>query len=239
MKKLVFMLMLTPLFGAAQQTVLSTNRVFPKADKVLEFEKAMGAHAQKYHTGTFRWRVFEITSGPDAGGYHVTEGPMSWDEIDKRGNLGAEHNNDWNKSVAPFLLDRSSSSYAVFQEDLSTVQLTDYSDWINITRLAVNPGYMDDLRAWVGKMKKVWEENKTTMAVYSNSSSGINGFALVTRYKQGLKERSPGTNPPFRDVYEKINGRDSWMRDYLAPLRVAVKESSSELLHLRADLSSK
>ncbi len=39
--------------------------MFPKADKVLDFEKALAAHAQKYHTGDWKWRVYEIQSGPD------------------------------------------------------------------------------------------------------------------------------------------------------------------------------
>ncbi len=49
---------------------VNTNRVFAKVDKVLEFEKALATHSQKYHTGDWKWRVFEISSGPDAGGYH-------------------------------------------------------------------------------------------------------------------------------------------------------------------------
>jgi hypothetical protein len=88
-------------------------------------------------------------------------------------------------------------------------------------------------------MKKVWEETKNTVAVYSTSSSGPNGLALVTRYKEGLKERSSGYRPNFRDTYEKIHGRDSWKSDYIEPLRTFLKEGSSELLRFRADLSSK
>ena len=76
---------------------------------MLEFEKALTAHAQKYHTGDWKWRVYEIQSGPDAGGYHIVEGPNSWDEIDKRGNLGSDHNNDWNKNVAIYLTDFQNS----------------------------------------------------------------------------------------------------------------------------------
>lgn len=239
MKKLLFALLFTPLCSLAQQNVLNATRVFPKVDKVAEFEKALAAHAQKYHTGKWRWRVFEITSGPDFGGYQITEGPASWEDIGGRGDLGPEHTADWNKSIAPFMTDRGSSTYSVFQEDLSTVALTDYSDWINITWLTVNPGYMDEMRSWVGKMKTVWEETKNTVAVYSSSSSGPNGLALVTRYKEGLKERSPGYRPNFRDTYEKIHGRDSWKNDYTEPLRTFLKEGSSELLRFRADLSSK
>jgi hypothetical protein len=240
MKKIALsLLMAFPIFVFSQANVVNATRVFPKMDKGAEFEKAMAAHSQKYHTGTWKWRVFEITSGPDAGGFHITEGPTTWEQIGNRGDLGAEHTADWNKNIAPLLTDRYTSTYSVFQEDLSTVQLTDYSEWINIARLTVNPGYMDEMRAWVLKMKKVWEETKNTVAVYSTSSSGPNGIALVTRYKEGLKERSSGYRPNFRDTYEKIHGRDSWKNDYIEPVRTFLKEGSSELLRFRADLSSK
>jgi hypothetical protein len=241
MKRLFMLFFGLPLFVAAQQSnqnVISATRIFPRVDKMAEFEKTLAAHAQKYHSGTFKWRVFEIMSGDDYGGFHITEGPLSWEEIEKRGDLGGEHMVDWNKNVAPLLTNEAKHSYSVYQADLSTVGLTDYSDWIAITRLYVNPGYAGELREWVMGLKKAWVEGKSTVAVYANSSSGNNGFSLVTRYKQGLKERAEGFRPPFRDLYEKANGRDSW-RSYNEALRTAVKEGTSELMRFRADLSSK
>lgn len=98
---------------------------------------------------------------------------------------------------------------------------------------------MDDLRAWIGNMKRVWEARKESVAVYAASSSGPNGFAIVTRYKQGLKERATGFRPPFRDDFEKVHGRDSRTNNYEEPIRKSFKESYSELLKFRADLSSK
>ena len=73
MRKYFFMLLLTPLLGISQtKTVLTSNRLFAKNDKVDEFEKALASHAQKYHTGDVAWRVWSIESGPDAGGYMVS-----------------------------------------------------------------------------------------------------------------------------------------------------------------------
>jgi len=78
MKMFVLLCLLVPAFAVVQvKNVVSTNRVFPKADKVLNFKKALAAHAQKYHKDDYAWRVYEIQSGPDAGGYHITEGPTS------------------------------------------------------------------------------------------------------------------------------------------------------------------
>jgi len=47
MRKIFFMLLLIPVLGIGQtKNVISATRVFPKADKVLEFENALAAHAQ-------------------------------------------------------------------------------------------------------------------------------------------------------------------------------------------------
>ena len=125
MRKLFIMVLLIPVLGIGQtKNVVNSTRVFPKADKVSEFEKALTAHAQKYHTGDWKWRVFEIQSGPDAGGYHITEGPISWESFNDRGNLGQAHTDDWNKNVGIYLTDRNQQSYSVYVDSLSTVAIT-------------------------------------------------------------------------------------------------------------------
>ncbi|MGB3006379.1 MAG: hypothetical protein WBC06_07730 [Chitinophagaceae bacterium] len=216
MKKIFLLCMLVPLLGISQtKNVVNVNRVFPKVDKVLEFEKALATHAQKYHTGDWKWRVFEIQSGPDAGGFHITEGPTSWEGIDGRGNLGTEHNNDWHKNVTIYLTDRGSSMYSVYEDTLSTVAMGDYSDKINITHWFPKLGWGGKVRDVIADMKKAWQAGGQSVAVYSASSSGPIQFALVTRYKQGLKERVPGfIKPNFKERYEKANGEDSF-DDYM------------------------
>lgn len=239
MKALLLLIMLIPMTGTSQtKNVLSTHRVFPKVDKVLEFEKALATHAQKYHTGDVKWRVFVIQSGPDFGGYHITEGPTSWDALDVRGNLGDDHNMDWHKNVAIYLTDRQSASYSVYEDTLSTIALGDFTEKINITHVYPKIGYDNQVRGIIADLRKVWKSNGVTMAVYSSNSSGSSQFALTTRYKQGLKEKNQGFRKPFKSVYEGIFGEDS-LNEYLASLRESTKDVWSELLFLRADLSSK
>ena len=239
MKKIFLLCMLVPLFGISQnKNITSVFRYFPKVDKVLEFEKAIAAHAQKYHTGDWKWRVWDIQSGPDAGGYHITEGPLSWELIDSRGDISVEHNNDWNKSVAIYLTDRGSRSYSVYQDSLSTVALTDYSDKININHLYPKIGWVGKVYDIIKTMKKVWQASGESVAVFTASSSGPTQYSIVTRYKQGLKERAAGYRKPFKERYEATNGEDSY-DDYLEVMREYIKDGWSELLSYRADLSSK
>ncbi len=239
MKKIFLVCMLVPLFGMSQtKNVLHFDRLFPKVDKVLEFEKALAAHAQKYHTGDWRWRVFEIQSGPDAGGYNISEGPTSWEDIDGRGNISTEHNNDWNKNVTIYLTDRGSAGYLVYQDTLSTVALTDFAEKINIVHVFPKTGWGNKVREAFVKSKAAWQAGNESVAIYAASSSGPAQFTIVTRYKEGLKERNTNFRKPFKDRYEAANGVDSF-EDYQDIVREYTDHVWSELLFMRTDLSSK
>lgn len=239
MKTLALLLLLIPFLGISQiKNVISTSRVFPKVDKQLEFEKALGFHAQKYHTGDVKWRVFDIVSGPDAGGYHIVEGPKTWESEDVRGDINVEHNNDWHKSVTIYLTDRNSSSYSVYIDSLSTVALGDYSDKVQVTHIYPKIGYGNKVLNLIKKLKATWQDDGSTVAVYELNGSGPGQYSLARRYKQGLKEKTDGFRKPFKATYEKIHGKGSHDL-YLENIREYTKDIWSELLFLRKDLSSK
>jgi hypothetical protein len=236
---LSMIIMTLPFTGIGQtKNVISTHRVFPKMDKVLEFEKAIAAHAQKYHTGDAFWRVFAIQSGPDMGGFHITEGPTSWEGEDTRGDLGAEHKLDWNKNVAIYLTEKTSGGYSVYIDSLSTVAVDDYSDKIQIQHVYPKIGMEGNVGNMIKKLKKYWMANGVTVAVYTSNGSGPSQYSIVTRYKQGLKEKASGFRKPFKEVYESVNGEGS-NAQYLKDATEYVQDSWSELLFLRKDLSSK
>ena len=166
MKKIFLLLMLVPLLGAGQnKIVLNTFRVTPKPEKITEFEKALAAHAAKYHTGDWKWRVFEVQTGPESGAYHITEGPNSWEGMEGRGDISAEHKLDWEKNVYPLTTGAGTSGYSQFNADMSTVQLTDYSDKIIITHMYPKPGMINKMTDMVKKLKKVWETGNESVAV--------------------------------------------------------------------------
>lgn len=239
MRKIFLLLMLAPLFAIGQnQTVVSASRYFTKPDKVLEFEKALLAHIQKYHSGDWKWRVYEIQTGPDAGGYHIVEGPKSWDEFDKRGNLGADHLNDWNKNVAIYLSDKFSSGYSEFREDLSTAQLLAFTDKIIITHVFPKTGMGGMIESDIKKLKKGWNAGNQTVAVYQSVASGPGQYALVSRLKDGLKELQAGYRKPMRERYDAANGEGTY-DIFLNHINKTSKETWSEILVFRPDLSSK
>jgi hypothetical protein len=240
MKKLLAICLLIPFIGLSQvKNVINATRVFPKQEKLAEFEKALASHAQKYHTGDWKWRVWQIESGPDAGGYMITEGPNSWVQLDSRGDLGAEHTADWQKNVASLLVDHGKSTYAEFQTDLSTVQITDYADKIIINHMVAKPGKINATSDLIKKLKNVWQvPGGESVAVYLLTASGDPGYMTVTRLKAGLKEMAPDYRVPMKDRYTTANGAgsyDQFLKDYAD----AVESRWSELLTYKPELSSK
>ena len=240
MRKLIFLLGMIPFLGIGQtKNVITTDRVFPKNDKIQEFEKALANHAQKFHTGDWKWRVYEILSGPDVGGYMIVEGPNSWEQLDTRGNISAEHLNDYEKNVLPLCTEKTSTLFANFRADLSTVQLTDFTEKIAINHVFTNPGFNLDFESQVIKpAKKAWEMGNQTMAVYETSSSGPPQYLIVARYKNGWKERDSSYRKPFMERYNTSNGGGSY-NYYMQGIQKYVNSSWGEMLIYRADLSSK
>jgi len=116
--------------------------------------------------------------------------------------------------------------------------LGDSSDKININHLYSKVGKSEHVMTMIKKMKKSWIAAGVTVAVYSANSSGKTQFTLVTRYKQGLKEKAAGFRKPFKEVYESVNGEGSYAQ-YLKYLSEFVDERRNELLFMRNDFSSK
>jgi len=231
--------MVLPCFGISQvKNVVSADRIFAKPDKNAEFEKALSAHAQKYHTGNWKWRVFEIVSGPDAHGYHITEGPNSWTSLDTRGDISKEHTADWDKNVAPLMTEKGSSSYGVFNDELSNVQLTDYADNIVIVHTFLKPGQIDKFKEELKKLKAAWVAGNESVAVYEAFASGPPQINIVYRLKNGLKELEKDYRKPTKERFETANGAGSWDA-YLKVYADCVDSRWSEMLKFRADLSSK
>ena len=238
MKKLIVLLLLVPVLGIGQtKTVLTVNRVFTKNEKSAEFEKALASHAKQFHKGDLAWRVWTIQSGPDAGGYMVTEGPTTWSTMDGRGDISTEHTTDWEKNVLPLTTGAGQTGFYDFNESMSTVKLTDYADKIMINHMTAKPGKVADLKALIEKLRKVWVADSSPTAVYSTAFSGEPGYITVTRLKNGLKELASDYRKPIPERFDSANGAgawDKWLKDYAD----IVQNRWSELLIYKPSLSS-
>ena len=240
MKRIAIALfMLIPLIGFSQpKNLLTVQRVTPKGDKIVEFEKALGAHAQKYHTGDWKWRVSEVQTGPDVGAYSIVEGPASWTDADNRGDLGAEHMSDWNKLFGTLTTGQMQSMVLSYKPEMSSGALTDYAEKSSVTHVFPRLGFGGKLEANFKKAKKVWEASGQTILVYQAISSGEPQYVIVARYKTGWKEREDAFLKPFPERYNAAHGADTY-DEYLETIQRFTSKSWGEMVRFRADLSSK
>ena len=236
-KHLLFLtLLFSSIFTFAQNNVSFSSKIFPKIDKIQEFETALKVHVQKYHTNDWKWNVFQVQSGPDYGGYMISEYPVSWDQVDKRGDLGSAHMTDWNKNVLVHVREVGLGSYGEFKAELSTVALTDYADKIMIEYQLSNPGKMNVHKAMLEKLKKVWVEGKESVAVYEQVGSGAPKFAIITRFKDGLKVLSDDNQQAMSSRMDKVYGEGSF-KSFADDYSKNVESRWSEILYKRVDLS--
>ena len=236
-KHLLFLtLLFSSIFTFAQNNVSFSSKIFPKIDKIQEFETALKVHVKKYHTNDWKWNVWQVQSGPDYGGYMISENPVSWDQVDKRGDLGSAHMTDWNKNVLVHVREVGLGSYGEFKAELSTVALTDYADKIMIEYQLSNPGKMSVHKAMLEKQKKVWVEAKESVAVYEQVGSGAPKFTIVTRFKDGLKVLSDDNQQARSSLFDKVYGEGSF-KSFADDYSKNVESRWSEILYKRVDLS--
>jgi hypothetical protein len=171
-----------------KENVISSYRVFAKTGQDEALKSALSAHAKKYHSGAHRWRVYSVLSGPDAGAYHIVEGPFSWTALDDRGDLSADHNKHYETTIAPLVEKTTSDVYLQYEEELSTVQLTAFSTKASVTAVFPKPGRGPATREVLKTLKKVWEKRGFNYAVYSSQMSGEPSYRLVRRFKAGWKD---------------------------------------------------
>ena len=224
---------------AQEKSVVTFTRYFPKADKVTVFEKALAAHAQKFHKGDVKWMVFTIESGPDAGGYLLAEGPTSWDGLDKRGDISKAHTDDWDTNLQPLLTEKMRNEYYVYRLDLSTADLSGTTAKVGVNHTYYKPGFFGDMEEWYKAMKKNWADTDQAVAVFQSSSSGEPQFMSITLYKQGLKERETAFRPALPVTFAKANGGEDVWKRYLEIFKTSVSRQWGEMLFLKPDLGSK
>jgi hypothetical protein len=234
MKKILFLFLLLPLLSIAQEkNVVISVRIFPKLDKVTAFEKALANHHMKYHSGLWKASVFSMLSGPDAGAYQVTMGPLSWEDIDSR-NPSKEHDMDWDNNVLPLVDHMTNAGYAVYDKDMSTVNVGDFVEKVTLFHVYPKVGKWNKVSNIINRAKADWVANNKSVAVYTMESSGEGQYVLVTRHKNGWKEKG---EKPVKTFKESLGG-DMQYNDFMDDVSANIERTFGEMMTMRKDLSS-
>ena len=250
MKKLlcITLVMFFPLIGFTQEAkkdapaapkknTISTYRIFAKDGHTAALKAALAAHAQKFHTGSWKWRVSDVLSGPDSGSYQITEGPASWTENEDRGDLGADHMKDYETNLTPHIEKTTPTVYLTYQEELSTAAVTNWSTKVIITHVYFKPGRGPATFAAIKTYKAAWEKLGENIVVWSAFASGEPQYVIGRRLKNGFKDLDDN-GPTMRKVYDEVNGAGAYDRFQDEAAR-DVDHSVGEMIEFKPELSSK
>jgi hypothetical protein len=130
--------------------------------------------------------VYKVQTGPDTDGYVISEEPDSWNTIDNLSRSQINQTNDWNKTVAIYLTERTRKSYYLFRDSLSTASFNDTADIIILNHQYPKGGVASNVIGMLRKERKAWTGNES-IAVYQVVNSGAPEFVVVTLLKKGLR----------------------------------------------------
>jgi hypothetical protein len=236
---IAFSILLSLALSQAQdKATLSSNRVFPKPGKDAALKKALTDHAAKYHTGNWKWRVFKVLSGPDAGAYMINEGPNSWTVLEGRKDISDAHVHDYESNVLPLVEREAPDSYRLYQREVSSDSAVGQLKKALLRHFYLKPGkgarFFDYLKTW----KKVWEKLGLRVTVWSSFFSGEPQYIVSSRLSQGWVDLERPVGKEMRESFDEIAGFGAYTR-YLEDLDRYVDRIDEEMIEFLPEASSK
>lgn len=223
--------------AAPRQETISMFRIWPKVGHEEQLKAALVAHAKKWHTGKWAWRVYTVVSGLDGGAYHIIEGPNSWTDLEDRGDLGKDHMNDFRTSILPHAEKISPVSFMTYNEAGSNSPAGNFSTKAGITIYQPKPGRIGPLLAQFRMAKAAAEKNGVNIAIWTSFASGEQRVAVVRRFKNGWKDLDDNTMT-FRQAMESLYGAGAFDR-FSEGIEANVASATSEMIVYRPELSTK
>ena len=247
MRKFLFFLLLTGTVNSFAQTksLVSVLMVKPKIGKQQKFEEAWVAHLKKYHQAdtTNHRAVFEIVSGTRTGCYYITDGNLSWADMDVERSTDKAHDMDYASTVASTIESESGDIIYRWADTLSynpNVQATKFV----ITAYHCKPGKQNDITDEIKRAIAVNKQINSPMSYngYIQTLSGSQPVVIIIRnLKDGFKEMDgdyyKGLNDQFKAAYIQMFGQAQWDKRTTA-LADLTELTEQEMIKVRPDLSS-
>lgn len=239
MKKTILLALLFPMLAMAQSppaAVLTSDRVWVKDGHMAAFKKALAAHVKEYHSGQWKWRVYEVLSGPDSGAFQINEGPNGWTALDGRGDLSAQHSKHYETMILPHISKSAPTMFVTFDEKLSTSPAGNWSNKAVLTRFYIKPGRSVANTAALKTNKAVWEKLGRNVAIWRSWASGQAQVIVAGRLKEGFKDFDNDTRM-YGQAYDEVNGAGSYDK-YLEDVARNVDSIIGEMIEYKPELST-
>ena len=189
-----------------EKGTISSYRVWAKDGHDDALKAAITAHAAKYHSANWKWRVSEVLTGPDGGAFMITEGPVSWTDFEGRGDLGAEHQKDYSTTIAPHVEKSTADTYATYEQSASTVAGGAFSsNKVLLRHMYYKPGRSTQTLAMLRAWKQIWAKCGLNVVVWRSFFSGEGQFTIADRLKKGFTDLDDD-NVDFRKAGDEIFG---------------------------------
>jgi hypothetical protein len=241
LQRLVLLLPLLSLQAYAEDSkssaVINTYRTWVKPGHTAAFNKALAAHVKQFHSGEWKWRVYDVLTGPDGGSVQIGEGPHTWTEFDGRGDLGEKHMRDYEHNILPHVDKTSPESYAVYKAEYSTTAVEKFSNKALIVHVYPKPGQLSAYLSSLKDFKPIWEKLGYNVVVYTSLHSGERSVLLVQRLKNGLKDFEP-EGATVREAFDATNGAGSYDKRMDEQMRI-LDRMVTELISFRPEFTAK
>ncbi len=242
----ITLLMLSPLLLVAEDAkttgpkkgTIDTYMVVPKDGHETALKAALAAHAQKFHAGNWKWRVYQVLTGPHGDAYMILEGPNSWTDIEGRGDLGAEHQKDYETTILPHVEKSTPTVYATYVKDASTTDAAAFStNKVLVSYCYLRPGRgphaHDDAKVW----KKVYEKLGLSVVTWRTFYSGEPCYIFAGRLKAGFKDLDD-ESISFHKAADEVLGAGALDR-LIESDAANYSHIVDEIIELKPELSSK
>ena len=238
MKKLIALsfLFVLPLISWAQDEsseedsgpaymMVQLTYILPEIGMEDEFEEAVLKHNEKYNSeSSYSSQLWRVRSGEDAGWYIWTMGHMIYSDLDGSPGKG-NHNDAWNKNVAPMISEYGHNENWVYKEDWSHSDGS-RNDHEIVWFMDIEETEKDRFGAFMNKVGKLYREvDKPFMSWSGSFTSYGRDYALVIPFAD--YSWFDTSNWDIETDFDEMYGEGSWEMGMEMMDEIVVKQTDA------------
>lgn len=231
-------------FSTAQSTApeklceVHVNRVKPGMTAQYEQGRAKHMAWHKSQNDAWSWSTWEITTGPETGGYLISSCGHDWKDFDSREKFNVEDGANANATMGNTLTDSTMSYYTLRSKLSDTAKPGAPPAYLSVLFIHLKPEGVTEFTDGVKRVNEAFAKTNTPKfpSYWYSLANGGPGPQMVLVQERKTMSDMAGASPKTLDEMMKEAYGDQGAAALMA-LRKAYYHSQSELLHYRADLS--
>lgn len=215
--RILILLFCFPLLNFAQDdddsqdyAMVELNYMKAKPGMESKFVQAVKKHNASYHAdGPYEATLHYIRTGNDAGWYVWAMGTFTYTDLDNAPGAGA-HQDDWSKTIAPYVQEYGPIEMWRYNDKLS-VSNEESESLETIWFMDIERGEGYRFRAFMEKVKKVFEDKDDEMHVWNNQYSQDDGreVAIVWPFAKWA-DLDDDDDWTMKEAYDEEYGEGAW-----------------------------